>query len=218
MTDEARHEEKPTLRVIVADDDLFTVSLVGDGLRAHGFDVTVATSAEAAWTAVQETDPHAIVSDLNFGAGGSGARLLAHITADFPWVGLVVLTSHRSPELAIGDAADLPESVVYLVKSQLQRVDDLAEAVHQAIAGQSRVQPQRVDGIIALTRSQADVLRMLAAGASTRAVAEHRGTTVRAAETMLVRLYSALGLDDDDQSNPRVSAVLMWEQGRVTVR
>lgn len=218
MTDAAQRDEKPTLRVIVADDDLFTVSLVGDGLRSQGFEVTVATTAEAAWTAVQETDPHAIVSDLNFGAGGSGARLLARITADFPWVGLVVLTSHRSPELAIDDAADLPESVVYLVKSQLQRVDDLAEAVHQAIAGQSRVQPQRVDGIIALTRSQADVLRMLAAGASTRAVAEHRGTTIRAAETMLVRLYSALGLDDDEQSNPRVSAVLMWEQGRVTLR
>lgn len=218
MTESTTRDERTSLRVVVADDDLFTTSLVSDGLRSHGFEVTVATDVEAAWAAVSHTDPHAIVSDLNFGSGGSGARLLSRVSAEFPWVGLVVLTSHRAPELAIDDASDLPPGVVYLVKSQLQRIDDLAAAVHEAIAGQTRVQPATIDGVIALTRSQADVLRMLAAGASTRAVAEHRGTTVRAAETMLARLYTALGLADDENSNPRVSAVLMWEQGRVSVR
>ncbi len=218
MTEPILTDGAAALRVIVADDDMFTVSLVGDGLRSQGFDVTVAYDAESAWAAVHEIDPHAVVSDLNFGAGGSGARLLSRVNLDFPWVGLVVLTSHRSPELATDDASDLPEGVVYLVKSQLQRIDQLAIAVRQAIAGQTLVQPTIIDGVIALTKSQGDVLRMLAAGASTRAVAERRGTTVRAAETMLARLYSALGLDNDENSNPRVSAVLLWEQGRVSVR
>ncbi|HPM53227.1 MAG TPA: DNA-binding response regulator, partial [Rhodoglobus sp.] len=71
---------------------------------------------------------------------------------------------------------------------------------------------------LSLTSAQAEVLRLLATGASTRAVAEHRGTSVRAAETMLARLYSALGIDDDADSNPRVAAVQLWQQGRITVR
>ena len=59
---------------------------------------------------------------------------------------------------------------------------------------------------------------MLADGASTRAIAEHRGTSIRAAETMLARLYDALGLPSDDLSNQRVAAVRVWRKGRVVVQ
>jgi DNA-binding NarL/FixJ family response regulator len=59
---------------------------------------------------------------------------------------------------------------------------------------------------------------MLATGASTKALADYRGTSVRAIETMLARLYAALGLGNDEQSNPRVAAVKMWERGQVSVR
>ncbi len=212
--------DRTALRVVVADDDAFTVSLVGDGLRSQGFEVETAADVTTALQLVDEIDPHAIVSDLNFGPGGSGATLLQRISHDYPWVGLVVLTSHRSPELAIDDAAVLPTGVIYLVKSQLRAVDELGDAVRQAIAGHQRVNTAPIDasGTWSVTLAQAEVLRMLAAGASTRAVAEQRGTTVRAAETMIGRLFAALGLDDDEQSNPRVSAVLLWEQGRITVR
>ena len=44
MTD----SESRALRVVVADDDPFTLSLVTGGLEAQGFDVTSATSAEEA--------------------------------------------------------------------------------------------------------------------------------------------------------------------------
>ena len=69
-----------------------------------------------------------------------------------------------------------------------------------------------------LTGAQADVLRMLAEGLSTRAIAERRGTSIRAAETMLVRLYEALGLSNEDLSDHRVTAVRIWQQGRITVQ
>jgi len=59
---------------------------------------------------------------------------------------------------------------------------------------------------------------MLAAGASTKALAEARGTTVPAAETMLARLYVALGVDSDERSNPRVAAVHLWERGQISVK
>jgi hypothetical protein len=31
-------------------------------------------------------------------------------------------------------------------------------------------------------------------------------------------MYTALGLENDDQTNLRVAAIRLWQQGRVTVR
>jgi DNA-binding NarL/FixJ family response regulator len=208
------------IRVVVADDDPFTLSLVSGGLEGRGFEVFQASTAEGAWELVATEDPHAVVTDLDFGEGQSGVTLLGRIESHFPWVGLVVLTAHRSPRLAVEDPDDLPSRAVYVVKSALRRVDDLADAVRSSIAGGAVDSGVAGDGAgaITLTRGQAEVLRMLAAGASTRALAEHRGTTVRAAETMLTRLYGALGLEVTERSNPRVEAVRLWQQGRVAVR
>lgn len=211
------------LRVVIADDDAFTLSLVSGGLEAKGFAVTAATSVIQALEAVRAVDPHAVVSDLNFGTTETGSELLQRVAEEFPWIGLVVLTSHRSPELAVSNPEKLPASAVYLVKSQLGRIDDLADAVHRAIAGQTEdddlPDDERADdGVPTVTAAQADVLRMLAEGASTRALAEARGTTVRAVETMLNRLFVALGLDTGENANPRVAAVTMWQRGGIRVR
>lgn len=209
----------PPLRVVVADDEPFTVSLVAGGLEAQGFDVVTASTIEEAWQAVEREDPHALITDLDFGNGQSGATLLERVHRDHPWVGLVVLTSHRSPTLAVDNPRLIPEGCVYLVKSALRQVEELADAVRRSIAGQSADGTQAEGGeTIIVTQAQAEVLRMLAHGASTRALAEHRGTTVRAAESMLARLFSALGVADDERSNPRIEAVTLWQQGRITVR
>ncbi|HEU0205270.1 MAG TPA: DNA-binding response regulator, partial [Pseudolysinimonas sp.] len=125
---------------------------------------------------------------------------------------------HQSPELAIQRSESLPPGVVYLVKTQLKRIEDLKDAVLQSISGVSaeRIHPEAE--ALELTAAQGEVLRMLAEGASTRAIAEHRGTSIRAAETMLSRLYTALGVENSEHSNQRVSAVRLWQQGRVTVQ
>lgn len=210
------------LRVVIADDDAFTLSLVSSGLESKGFVVTAATSVTQALEAVRAVDPHAIISDLNFGTAETGAELLRNVADEFPWVGLVVLTSHRSPELAVANPEKIPAGAVYMVKSQLGRIDDLVDAVHRAISGQpvddELDDDEREDDVPVVTAAQAEVLRMLAEGASTRALAEARGTTVRAVETMLHRLFMALGLDTSENANPRVAAVTMWQRGRIRVR
>lgn len=210
--------EPRQLRVVVADDDTFTLSLVGDGLRAQGFTVHAAPTAEEAATLVAEVDAHALVTDLNFGQGMSGASLLRLIREEHPWVGLVVLTSHQSPQLAVDDPDDIPSDAVYLVKSQLHKVEQLAEAVRKAIAGQTGGAETTTGDSIVITSGQAEVLRLLAGGASAKAIADRRGTTVRAAEAMINRLYLTLGLDPDSLVAQRVAAINLWQQGRIRVR
>lgn len=210
--------DRKAKRVVVADDDAFTASLVSDGLRAVGFEVKVTATALEAWTIVTTWDPHALVTDLNFEARASGAELLRRVEQKFPWIGLVVLTSHMSPELAVEDGGGLPAGAVYLIKSQLRGIEALEDAVERSIAGVPTPPAATLTDTHLITSAQAEVLRMLATGASTRALADQRGTTVRAVETMLARLYAALGLADDEQSNSRVAAVKMWERGQVSVR
>lgn len=215
--------ESHALRVVIADDDAFTLSLVSGGLEAQGYLVTAATSVAQAIEAVRTIDPHAVISDLNFGTSEDGTDLLRFVADQYPWVGLVVLTSHRSPELAVSEPQRIPRGAIYLVKSQLSRIDDLADAVERAIRGTpdehvDDLLDEPDDGVPTVTAAQAEVLRMLAAGASTRALAESRGTTARAVETMLHRLFVALKLDTSENANPRVAAVTMWQRGGIRVR
>jgi DNA-binding NarL/FixJ family response regulator len=214
------------LRVVVVDDDPFTVSLVAAGLEFQGFEVFTAASIPEAWSALKARDPHVLVTDLDLGSGASGLSLAVDVRREFPWMGLVVLTAHRSPLLAVDDSAGLPDDTVYLVKSSLRRIEELSEAVQKALAGpaapmQREAKGERVsepvDDVHVVTQSQAEVLRMLANGATTRAVAERRGTSIRAAETMLIRLYESLGMDSDGLTNPRVEAIRLWQRGRVIV-
>lgn len=220
MDDELAPPARRHIRVVVAEDDPFTLSLVADGLKLQGFEVSTALTVRAAWALVGSTEPHALITDLNFGPGESGAALLNRVNRSYPWIGLVVLTSHLSPALAVDDSEIIPAGIVYLVKSKLQEISELADAVMKAISGTAESRPSgEPDGdSLRVTQAQAAVLRMLAEGISTRALADSRGTTVRAAETMLARLYGALGIRPDDASNPRVTAVLLWQQGKVSVR
>jgi DNA-binding NarL/FixJ family response regulator len=210
-------EPRGVIRVVIAEDDDFTRSLVADGLRAEGFEVAEARLPDEAWDLVG-ADAHVLVTDLDFGSGISAGPLLLRMAAERPWIPLVVLTSHLSPELAVSEAADLPPDLVYVVKSRLRRMQDIADAVHDALAGRGSGQRSDGEGTVAVTAAQADMLRMLASGLTTKAIADKRCTTTRAAEAMIGRLYAALGVDDDASTTPRVAAIRLWQQGRIRVR
>lgn len=215
---ESSQESRGALRLVVAEDDDFTRSLVADGLRAEGFVVAEARLPDEAWTLVDEHGAHVLVTDLDFGSGIGAGPLLRRMHEERPWIPLVVLTSHLSPELAVADAADLPDDLVYIVKSRLRSMQDIADAVRDALSGRGTGRRPDADADVAITAAQADMLRMLASGLTTKAIAERRGTTTRAAEAMIGRLYAALGVDDDESTTPRVAAIRLWQQGRIRVR
>ncbi|WP_395639357.1 DNA-binding response regulator [Pseudolysinimonas sp.] len=205
-------------RVVIAEDDDFTRSLVAEALRSGGFDVREARLPDEAWDLIGD-DTHALVTDLDFGHGISSGPLLRRMADERPWVALVVLTSHLSPELAVSDADRMPSDLVYIVKSRLRRAGDIADAVRDALSGRAS-SPRIDDGdrTLTVTSAQADMLRMIASGLTTKVIAERRGTTVRAAETMVARLYSALGVDQDESTSPRIEATRLWLQGRIRVK
>ena len=62
----------------------------------------------------------------------------------------------------------------------------------------------------ALSAQQMAVLRLIAEGCSNAEIAERRGITVRSAERLVSRTFTALGIVDDVRINPRVAATRMY--------
>ena len=208
-------------RVLVAEDEEFTLNLLREVLEGANFQVEAVKSVAEAIERVASFDPHAVVTDLNFGvAGPSGADLLQFIEKEHPWVGKVVLTSHASPALAIPNGMAIPEGVTYLVKSELGAISDLVGAVEDSISHSSKhhARPEMENDRIVISSTQGEILLLLAEGYTNAAIARKRGTSLRATETLVQRTFASLGIKSDEDFNPRVLAVRMWQQGKVVVK
>lgn len=208
-------------RVLVAEDEEFTLNLLREVLEGANFEVKAVNSVAQAIELVSSFDPHAVITDLNFGVTGpSGADLLQFIEKEHPWIGKVVLTSHASPALAIPNGVALPASVTYIVKSELGSITDLVSAVESSISNLTTesVKPVVENDRILISATQGEILLMLAEGYTNTAIAKKRGTSLRAAETLVQRTFASLGIKNDEDFNPRVLAVRMWQQGKVVIK
>ena len=208
-------------RVLVAEDEEFTLNLLREILSDANFEVVAVTSVAEAIEAVATFDPHAVVTDLNFGANApTGADLLAFLDQERPWIGKVVLTSHASPELALPSGITLPSNVIYLVKSELRSISKLTAAVTDSISQVNEVvvKPTLDHNRVVISHAQGDILRLIAEGFTNLGIAERRGTSLRATEMLVQRTFAVLGLKSDDTYNPRVLAVRMWHEDKVIVR
>jgi len=150
-------------RILVAEDEEFTLNLLREVLTTANFQVEAVTNVADAIAKIGSFDPHAVITDLNFGiTGPSGADLLQYIEKEHPWVGKVVLTSHASPALAVPNGMALPAGVTYLVKSELGSISDLIAAVENSISGLAfeYVKPVVENGRILISATQGEILEL----------------------------------------------------------
>jgi len=207
-------------RVMLVEDEEFTRNMVAEMLTNSGVIVSgVATVAKAIAT-IDTFDPHVVLTDLDLGHGPDGADLLLKVFKDRPWTGMVIMTAHASPELAISDASRIPDPTVYIVKSEIKSIANLLLAIEESIEKTGKFQKSvaAVSEKITITASQAEILRMIADGLSNASIAKERDITLRAAEALIQRTFQALGVNSDPTVNPRVVAVRMWHQGKVAVK
>jgi DNA-binding NarL/FixJ family response regulator len=209
-----------SIRVLLVEDEDFTRTMVTEMLKATGISVSPVRSVAEAIACIDDFDPHVVLTDLDLGHGPDGADLLTKVFKDRPWTGMVIMTAHASPELAISDVSRIPDPTVYIVKSQLQSIQNLVNALEESISKTGEFQNAIIasEDKITITSTQAEILRMIADGLSNASIAESRGITLRAAEALIQRTFAALGVNGDPSVNPRVVAVRMWHQGKVAVK
>lgn len=209
-----------SMRVLLVEDEDFTRTMVGEMLSSSGITVRPVASVAEALNALDEFDPNVVLTDLDLGDGPDGADLLTKVAEERPWTGMVVMTAHASPELAINDASRIPEQAGYIVKSEIHSIQNLISVIQESIImpGNFNGSDSENEEKITITTSQAEILRMIADGLSNTSIAEARGITLRAAEALIQRTFVALGVNGDSSINPRVVAVRKWQQGKVVVK
>jgi len=208
-------------RVLIAEDEEFTLNLLREILSDANFEVVAVNTITGAIEAINEFDPHAVITDLNFGLNApNGADLLNYLDIERPWIGKVILTSHASAKLALPRGSELPKSVIYLVKSELETITALSNAVRDSIAQIKDENPRPISesNRITVSESQGEILRMLAEGFTNAAIAKQLGTSLRATEALVQRTFLALGLKSNEDFNSRILAVRMWLEGKVMIR
>lgn len=209
------------LKVLLVEDDSFTRQLIAHALVQQGFEVTECDNASSAVELVKSLEPHVLVSDLDLGRGASGLDLLGLVSREYPWIGLVALSAHTTSMLV--GAGSLPEGTPYLVKSAIRDLSEIGGAIRITISNRSQMLRESPtedvgSGEYVVTQAQAETLRLLAQGLTNQSIATIRGTSLRAAETMIRRTYLSLGLTRESRRNNRVEAVSLWRQGKVRVR
>ena len=207
-------------KVMLVEDEEFTRNMVAEMLTNSGVTVSSVDTVAKAIATIDSFDPHVVLTDLDLGHGPDGADLLLKVFKDRPWTGMVIMTAHASPELAISDASRIPDPTVYIVKSEIKSIANLLLAIEESIERTGKFQKSvaAVSEKITITASQAEILRMIADGLSNASIAKERNITLRAAEALIQRTFLALGVNGDPNVNPRVVAVRMWHQGKVAVK
>jgi len=213
-------ETKGAIKVLLVEDEEFTRTLIRDSLTKIGMTVVDVGSVHDALVVMDDFDPHVVVSDLDLGPGPDGADLLYKVEQTRPWTGMVVLTAHASPELALHGASRIPESATYLVKSQISSTEYLKAVIEESIVtpGAKATANRNSEDQFVISSTQGEILRMIADGLSNAAIARERNVTLRAAEALIQRTFAALGVKGDPDVNSRVIAVRLWQQGKVVVK
>jgi len=209
--------------IVVVENESLLRDLIARSLEAAGFDVSTAANAADAKRAVKATDPDVCVVDIELGPGPNGFDFAEYLSREAKDVGVVFLTNLPDPRFANRDSKSITQNQAYLRKSQLVDTKELIEAVN-AVLQEQDVDKFRHDQnlerpLAELSKRQISVLKLVAEGQSNSQIAELRGTTVRAVEGMVSRIFTALGVDAQGVGNARVEATRMYlsAAGAVTV-
>lgn len=204
---------KDRRRILVVEDDHLTSALLTQLLEAHGFEVSVAASAQEGRMLLDSFDPDAAILDVMLGDGPSGVTLSHLIAREYPGVAILFLTRFADPGTVGNTRVDIPADCAFLVKDQILKAGYLVEALEAAL--QNRTEDHR-NGLAPngplrqLTPNQVDVLHMVAQGFTNAGIARRRGVSESAVESSMAHIFRSLKLKRDSELSPRVQAVRVY--------
>lgn len=193
------------LSVVVADDHSLTLQGVSDSLLSHGMSIVGRgkTAAEAV-ALVKKHKPDALVTDLDFGPGPTGLDIVESLRANFPQLGIVVLSAYGDPRLHSESLVSAPPGLVYLIKQQVESTSALAAAIVSAIDKAAKAERGELPAIN-LTSAQISVLRLVAKGLSNTAIAQELSVTEDSVSKTINRMLKRLGIAQHPGVNSRAA-------------
>ncbi len=212
MTAVGEAASAPQRLVLVVEDEALTRSLIVEMLESAGFEVQACSSAVEALRECRYADPDAVITDIDLGPGPSGLDLVENLGRTYPHIAVLVLSNYP---ILRQHPVNTRKRLAYLDKREVgssATVIDALEAVLRDEVEKRRVADDADAAVARLSRAQLDALRMMAEGLSNAEIAAQRGISKRAAESLIQRTISTLGISPDERLNPRVQAVRIYFQ------
>lgn len=194
--------------VLLVEDDGFTRSTLATALRGHGIHVIAAVGTAREALTMKDL-PEVAVIDLDLGRGPNGIDVAVALRDRDPSIGLVLLTSYEDPRLVDDQLPALPRGTRYLRKRDINNVNEVASAIHDAAHGPLTMQRHEP---LSLTESQLHILRGVAEGLSTAEIARRRGVSDKAIEANITRLCEHFDLPRVGSHNQRVRLAAIYYQ------
>jgi DNA-binding NarL/FixJ family response regulator len=218
MPDKAAAQERMTQTfqrsVVIVEDDSFLRSLTADALEKAGFLVSTAATIADGRRVIRAVDPDAVVLDIDFGPGPTGFDLADAIRKSSPDIAIVFLTTQPDPRFADRDAKSVSKSEAYLNKNLLSDTSTLVEALEAVLTdgdvAEFRHHELETRPLVSLSKTQVQVLKLLAAGKTNQQIANERKRSLGATESAITRTLEAIGIAGDAEINARVAAAMKY--------
>jgi class 3 adenylate cyclase/DNA-binding NarL/FixJ family response regulator len=177
-----------SITVFLADDN----AIVRSGVRAilalePDLDVVgVASDYDELVAEAGRLAPQVLVTDIRMPPSfqREGIDAAKELRKRHPGTGVVVLSQYDDPEYAVSLLGEGAAGYAYLLKDGVAEGNQLAEAVRQVASGGSMLDPKIVDALVRpvtgdgdLTSAEEDLLHMVAAGRTIKAIAVTRQAT-----------------------------------------
>jgi DNA-binding NarL/FixJ family response regulator len=204
--------------ILVVEDEPLLRDLLAKTIEQAGFDVSTAANAADAKRVLKNSDPDAMVLDIELGPGPNGFDLAQVAARQYPSIGIVFLTNLPDPRFTGEAGKTVSKHHAYLRKSVIHSGGELISVI-EAVLRDRVTKEYRHDlasnrPLAELSQRQLATLQLVAEGKTNAQIASIRGTTVRAVESMLSRIFDAMGIDQGS-SNPRVEAVTKFHTSKV---
>ncbi|MFM8154763.1 MAG: response regulator [Actinomycetes bacterium] len=192
-------------RVLVVDDEAFALTTLCAALQYMRIEVVGrAATAREALLLQASVNAQVALLDLDLGPGPTGIDLAHALRLHQPDIGLVLLSTYRDPRLVAPGSIAPPTGTGYLAKSDLTDLEQLREIITSVMREPQQDRRMSTDALPELSDLQLQVLRSLAEGMSTQAIAAERGVSTSAVEQTITRLYEAFDMPRDPEHNQRV--------------
>ena len=211
------------MRVVIAEDSVLLREGIVRLLTENGIHVIdTCESTDELLVKVRSYSPDVAIVDIRLPPthNDEGLRAALKIRAEYPEVGVLVLSQYVEVGLALKLLADSAEGTGYLLKDRISNVEDFVEAVRRVGEGGSAIDPIIVSTLLSkrrdddpltdLTSREREVLELMAEGRSNAGIAESLVITTRAVEKYVSSIFGKLGLPSSGTDSRRVLAVLLY--------